>query len=319
MRRVAGAIVAAVVLCAGAAPAGAVVGGTPVPDGQLRYVANIDIGGSFGCSGSLIAPDWVMTAGHCGSLTGALSDGVLPTPIGLPASAYDVKLDSVHADGTGAEDHAVTQVLVDSDYIVTNGAGNDVTLLQLDHPSQVPPVHIAAVGERHIWDPGTQATIAGFGLTSQDASQPPPTMQRAQVPIESDADCAKAYPNGLGSSASGGSYDARTMLCAGYPQGGTDTCQGDSGGPLLATALDGSLRLVGATSFGDGCAQPGEPGVYARVAEGPIRAFVQRFVPDAFEPEPGASAPKATAKPKHRKKHKRTHHHKKRHHRRHRR
>jgi trypsin len=316
MRRLAGGIVAVALLCAGTAPAGAVVGGTPVPDGQLRYVANIAIGGAFGCTGTLIAPDWVMTAGHCGSLTGSLTEGLVPTPIGLPASAYDVKLSSVHADGTGAEDHAVTQVVVDSDYIVTNGAGNDVTLLALDHASSVPPVRIAALGERHIWDPGTKATIAGFGLTSQDAQQPPPTMQQARVPIQSDADCAKAYPNGLGATASGGSFDARSMLCAGYPQGGTDTCQGDSGGPLLATARDGSERLVGATSFGDGCAQPGKPGVYARVAEGPIRAFVQRFVPGAFEPEPGAAAPKAKKKAKKHVKHKRRRHHRRRHHRR---
>jgi secreted trypsin-like serine protease len=309
MRRVAGAFVVAVTLCAGAAPAGAVVGGTPVPDGQLRYVANVAIGGSFGCTGALIAPTWVLTAGHCGSLTGSLTGGLVPTPVGLPASAYDVKLGSVHADGTGAEDHAVTQVLVDSDYMVTNGAGNDVTLLALDHASAVAPARIAAVGERHTWDPGTKATIAGFGLTSQDAQDPPDTMQRAQVPIQSDSDCAKAYPNGLG----GGSYDAQSMLCAGYPEGGTDTCQGDSGGPLLTPARDGVLRLVGATSFGDGCAQAGKPGVYARLAEGPIRAFVQRFVPEAFEPEPGAAAPKAKKHRRH--KHKRRHR-KHRHHRR---
>jgi secreted trypsin-like serine protease len=273
-------------------------------------VANIDIGGAFGCTGTLIAPDWVMTAGHCGSLTGSLTGGAVPTPLGLPAGAYDVKLSSVHADGAGAEDHAVTQVVVDSDYLVTNGTGNDVTLLQLDHPSAVPPVHIAAAGERQIWDPGTPATIAGFGLTSQDAPKPPDTMQRATVPILSDVDCASAYPDGFPSGA--GSFDARSMLCAGYPQGGTDTCQGDSGGPLLVRALDGSTRLVGATSFGDGCAQPGKPGVYARVAEGPIRAFVQRFVPGAFQPEPGATKPKAKKKKK-RKKHRRKHRHAQRH------
>jgi trypsin len=289
MRRAVGGFVAAVVLCA-AAPAGAVVGGTPVPDGKLRYVANISIAGAFGCTGTLIAREWVITAGHCGSLTGS----IVPTPIGMPAATIDVKLASVHTDGSGAEDHAVKQVIVDSDYLVTNGDGNDVTLLQLDRPSAVAPIHIAAVGERRIWAPGKVATIAGFGLTSENASQPPATMQWATVPIQSDADCATAYPNGFG----GGSFDAKTMLCAGYPQGGTDTCQGDSGGPLLATALDGTRRLVGATSFGDGCAQAGKPGVYARVAEGPIRAFIARFVPDAFQPEPGAK-PKAK-KRKHR-------------------
>jgi secreted trypsin-like serine protease len=170
MRRVAGTIAVVVALCAQAAPAGAVVGGTPVPDGQLRYVANISIGGSFGCTGTLIAPDWVMTAGHCGSLTGSLTGGIVPTPIGLPAGAYDVKLGSVHADGTGAEDHAVTQVVVDSDYMVTNGTGNDVTLLALDHASSIAPVHIAALGERHIWDPGTKATIVN--AMAANANQP---------------------------------------------------------------------------------------------------------------------------------------------------
>jgi trypsin len=303
MRRVAGAIVVAVSLCAGAAPAGAVVGGAPVPDGQMRYVANIAIGGSFGCTGTLIAPTWVLTAGHCGSLTGSLSGGLVPSPLGLPASAYDVKLDSVHADGTGAEDHAVKQLIVDSDYIVTNGAGNDVTLLELDNASRVPPMRIAAAGERAIWATGVFATVAGFGLTSQDAQQPPDRMQMAQVPIQSDDACAKDYPNGLTGTTAGGSFDARTMLCAGYPQGGTDTCQGDSGGPLLAPAAKGTFRLVGATSFGEGCAQPGKPGVYARLAEGPIRTFVARFVPDAFAPEPKAAAKKPAAKPKAKKKH----------------
>jgi secreted trypsin-like serine protease len=299
MRRAVGGFVAAVVLFA-AAPAGAIVGGTPVPDGQLRYVANISIGGAFGCSGTLIAPDWVITAGHCGSATGS----VVPTPIGMPSSTIDVKLNSVHSNGAGAEDHAVKQVIVDSDYLVTNGDGNDVTLLQLDRPSAVAPVRIAAVGERRIWAPAKAATIAGFGLTSENAPQPPATMQRAVVPIQSDASCGAAYAGGMG----GGSFDPKTMLCAGYPQGGTDTCQGDSGGPLLARALDGSRRLVGATSFGDGCAQPGKPGVYARVAEGPIRAFIARFVPGAFQPEPGARKPKKHKRRKHRHKRRRHRH-----------
>jgi secreted trypsin-like serine protease len=318
MRRVAGAIAVAAALCAGAAPAGAVVGGTAVADGQLRYVANIAIGGAFGCTGTLIAPTWVLTAGHCGSATGALTGGTVPTPVGLPASAYDVKLGSVHADGTGAEDHAVKQVVVDSDYIVTNGAGNDVTLLELDGPSRVAPVQIAALGERALWAPGVKATIAGFGLTAQDAQQAPDTMQQAQVPIEADPDCAQAYPDGFPAALGGGSFDARSMLCAGYPQGGTDTCQGDSGGPLLVPLAAGGLRLVGATSFGEGCAQPGKPGVYARLAEGPIRAFVARFVPSAFAAEPVAAPRKATTRKQqhHKKRHKR--HHKQRHKQRHR-
>jgi secreted trypsin-like serine protease len=285
-----------------AAPAQAVVGGQPVADGQFRYVANVRIMGAFGCTGTLIAPQWVLTAGHCGSSTGSLTQGLVPTPAAWPASAYDIVLATAQADGSGGEDHHVTQVLVDSDYIATNGTGNDVTLMKLDAPAQVAPMKIAAVGERPDWEPGALMTIAGFGTTSENSTQPPPRMQFAQVPITTDAYCSGAYPDGLSEVTDDGAFDANTMVCAGYPQGGIDTCEGDSGGPLLAPLPRGGFHLVGATSFGSGCAEPGKPGVYARLAEGPIREWIKTVVPEAFAPEPAAGSVKAVkAKPHNRK------------------
>ncbi|HEX4717299.1 MAG TPA: serine protease [Thermoleophilaceae bacterium] len=274
-----------------AAPAQAVVGGKQVPPGQMRYVANVQIMGVFGCTGTLIAPQWVLTAGHCGSATGSLSQGIVPAPVAWPASAYQVVLGSVYTDGHGGEAHGVSQVLVDSDYILTNGTGNDVTLMKLDKPTRIAPMRIAAVRERSSWKAGAMTTVAGFGKTSQDASGPPDQMQSARVPVTTDAYCAKAYPGGLSEATDDGSFDARTMVCAGYPQGGTDTCEGDSGGPLLASVKRG-FRLAAATSFGAGCAQSGKPGVYARLAEGPIRAWLKSVVPQAFAPEPAKAKPK---------------------------
>ncbi len=284
---------AALLTLIGAAPAAAVVGGRPVPRGKFRYVADVLIGGSFGCSGTLIAPQWVLTAGHCGSLTGAGTGGLVPTPVAWPTSAYTVQLGTPYASGAGGEKHAVKRVIVDTDYIATNGTGNDVTLLELDRPSKQRPMQIANQAERKAWRPGVLATIAGFGTTSENASTPPPQMRFARVPITTDAYCAQAYPNGLSELPDDGSYDGRTMLCAGYRQGGTDTCEGDSGGPLLVRLRSGALRLVGATSFGSGCARAGKPGVYARLAEGPIRAFIARFVPQAFARSPAPARHRA--------------------------
>jgi secreted trypsin-like serine protease len=54
-----------------------------------------------------------------------------------------------------------------------------------------------------------------------------------------------------------------------------DTCQGDSGGPMLGRGSSGALRIVGTTSFGEGCARPGKPGVYGRVADDTLRPWIE--------------------------------------------
>ena len=89
------------------------------------------------------------------------------------------------------------------------------------------------------------------------------------MPITTDAYCAGAYDD----------FDATSMVCAGYPQGGTDTCQGDSGGPMFGRDAGGALKVVGATSYGEGCARPGKPGVYARVGGAALREWIRSVAP----------------------------------------
>ena len=89
--------------------------------------------------------------------------------------------------------------------------------------------------------------------------------------MTTDAYCAGAYSE----------FDPKTMLCAGFPQGGVDTCQGDSGGPMYGTTAAGARRVVGATSFGEGCARPNKPGVYARVGDTELREWIASVAPAA--------------------------------------
>jgi len=117
-------------------------------------------------------------------------------------------------------------------------------------------------------------------VTEEDGDAPA-VMQEAQVPIVSDATAKNAYPD---------SFEALTQLGAGFPQGGTDSCQGDSGGPLLVPAPDGSLRLVGDTSYGGGCARPNRPGIYGRLAGPELRGFLAEQAPVSIAPAPPTTA-----------------------------
>ena len=266
-----------------AASAQAVVGGTDAPAGTYPYVAEIDIDHAFLCTGTLVTPTYVVTAGHCSSITGAAGAGV---PIGQPGQLITVTLGSNKA-GQGT-DYAVKTVSVNPNYnFLLNGSGYDVALLELATPATgLPTVKVAGRGEESLWKPGSLATIAGWGATSEGGDLPD-TLQEAHVPIVDDATAAAAYSE----------FENKTQIGAGYPQGGTDTCQGDSGGPLLVPAPSGAFRLAGDTSYGDGCARPGKPGIYGRVGDATLREWIRSIAPDAVAPDATTTTTTAKKKP----------------------
>jgi secreted trypsin-like serine protease len=244
-----------------ASPSGAVVGGQDASPGEYPAVARI-VYGPFACTGTLIAPDTVLSAGHCSSITGA----VIATPASWPPQAIDVRIGG-HRRGEG-ERVPVQRVVMHENYLAT--MGYDISLLKLATPSTKAPVKVSGAGETGIWSPGTLETIVGWGAT-EEGGNPPNVLQEANVPITTDQYCSDAYDD---------SFDSQTMVCAGFPEGGVDTCQGDSGGPMFGRAATGELRVVGATSWGEGCARPGKPGVYARVGTDPLQGWIRSHTPD---------------------------------------
>jgi secreted trypsin-like serine protease len=255
---------ACAVLAFTAAPSMAVVGGHDAAPGAYPAVAEITFGSSFLCTGTLIAPTWVLTAGHCGSMTGA----AVGTPASWPAPLIDVRIGSVKP-GQG-EKVPVKRAIVEPNYLANSGY--DITLLELSTPSTKAPAHVVGAAGGSLWSAGTLETIVGFGTTSEGGDTPD-TLQEAQVPVTTDATCASAYDD----------FDPQTMLCAGFPQGGVDTCQGDSGGPLFGRDAAGTLKVVGATSFGEGCARPNKPGVYARVGDSVLREWIRSQAPGGVD------------------------------------
>ena len=78
----------------------------------------------------------------------------------------------------------------------------------------------------------------------------------------SDSDCRAAYPGEITSNM----FCAGNVDAAGGIAAGIDSCQGDSGGPIVYEH-ENNCELSGVTSWGDGCAKAGTPGVYADVLE----------------------------------------------------
>ncbi len=101
---------------------------------------------------------------------------------------------------------------------------------------------------------GEQAVVTGWG--DRGVGQGPTEfLMEAQVTVTPPDDCGN-YPK---------RHITESMICAAAPD--KDSCQGDSGGPLVVRK-HGRYYLAGVVSWGWGCANPGLPGVYARVTEG---------------------------------------------------
>ncbi|MGI9557158.1 MAG: serine protease [Solirubrobacterales bacterium] len=168
----------------------------------------------------------------------------------------------------------------------------DVVLVVLAQNSTSQTIKIAGPSEGAVWEPGRDAYVTGWGTLSAGGS-PADTLREVKIGMLSNNVCgaAKSYA---------GDFFPPTMVCAGKLNGGKDACQGDSGGPLVVPIAGGGYRLVGDTSFGQGCAEAGFPGVYGRIAAEPIQGILATTVLDNFgvnvlgsgaKPPPDTTAP----------------------------
>jgi trypsin len=192
------------------------------------------------CGGTIVAPTKVVTAAHC-------TEGSSPADIRVVAGRTALS-------GGGGTVAGVTGIWVHPQW---NSAAlvNDASVLTLDTSLSQTPIALASPADGNLYAAGANATVYGWGVTESGSASD--TLRKVTVPVTADDTCSSSYP---------GSYDAASMVCAGLAEGGKDSCQGDSGGPLEGVAADGTRKLIGIVSWGQGCAEPNFYGVYGRVS-----------------------------------------------------
>merc|ERR1719244_2465419 len=208
------------------------------------------VGGSLMCGGSLISPEFVVTAGHC-------CDGQSASRLGVRVGNHHL-----YEDDPDQMDIPVKRVILHENYDSWT-VQNDICLLELDGQANFGSDVIGGItlpDEDQDYEEGTECVVSGWGTTAEGGSLGK-VLMKVTVFIVSDEECGLAY---------GASEISESMLCAGVSGGGKDSCQGDSGGPLMTSSGGDGVTAgqnylqIGVVSWGNGCAEPNFPGVYAR-------------------------------------------------------
>ncbi|HTJ47033.1 MAG TPA: serine protease [Kofleriaceae bacterium] len=220
-----------------------IVGGHDAVSGAWPDAVAVYANGELTCAGVLIAPDVVVTAGHCCGIAGSKLDPP-PDHVIIGARQLSAPADGETIDVRTAIPHP------------SHTTDLDVGLLMLASPSTKPPRALAtgwAAAEAH---DGATATIAGWGATMSGASTGSDILQEADVPIV-EGSCTSV------------ALGCRAVLMPGGELraggGGVDTCVGDSGGPLYVHAPYGTFlaatTYAGYVTSGATC---GDGGIYER-------------------------------------------------------
>ncbi|XP_040569659.1 mite allergen Der p 3 isoform X2 [Lepeophtheirus salmonis] len=236
-------------------PQSRLIGGEPALFGawpwqiSLRIIAS-DESSNHRCGAVLISESWAITAAHCvhyyemeeillrmGDYNRVEEDEPLP-----------------HMD------RRPSKIIEHPKYNPRNFE-NDIALMHFKKPVPFLP-HIRSIclpeqGEDVV---GKTGYVTGWGEIYEEGPRPR-ILHEVDIPIFGHKRCTDLFTK-----ADLDELVTDVFICAGEEEGGKDACEGDSGGPLVFKSKKrGQWVLAGITSWGRGCGEKYQPGVYTRV------------------------------------------------------
>ena len=215
-----------------------VIGGQNAEEGQFPWIADLhynflDINIGHLCGGTLIAPQWVITAAHC-------VDFESDSPINLSNLRFNTINTNGSLNPSGGESRTASEIYIHPEYFSNDV---DLALIKLSSPiTTITPAQLPSTINLGLYNIENEILVAGWGLTSQSSNSSAATILQW---VNSKIKTCTGNPGGIPT-------NTDIYFCIGYSEGETPTgaASGDSGSPAFVFNQENPM-VLGIVSHGE--------------------------------------------------------------------